>query len=1066
MNQWGYTPGSLSPAQEFISSNRSRIPKPISPKVTSSFLEISDPTNSDKQSSHEPSLKGSIISAIQSKYNIPDNVLRYLTNQEEKEKYKVQLLSLEKAFVSALPTLSSKPESSSTLSLSSIPVSSSLLDKSSSVNIPLKRPWSATDESSNPIGNNESSLPDHHSIPKSGEISSLLLSYKKDTSPNASVSRSLPKNNVSDYSNHSDYDIHPPIMCMVISTFFISQAESLASTLLPITNWPKIYDTLRKWNKIDDTVPQGFKNSDLLVLLISLRIGLSLSKHRIDSVSPDDPNIQDIPLHIIESGLKPGFCNWLDDLIHTVSQRLYLEYPCSFDGIDDITGYLLHAYYLCYDESTETSSSWSKIAMFTSTFQRLGFDFASNSLIDCADASGQGQAQSLNQHIKLEQQSENWIYTFKITEKLIAYSMRTPSLVNTTFFPPLLDVSTFSTGSTDRSSSIASSIASKTEPNYLLNTQSRSDQTWLPGQIKSAASSNKAGCAELAEATRNLGNKNGINSIYSHLVYGKANFVSIRIALLELVDSILTEIYSHKHNVDHKKLSYHENVVKKLAKTFTDSVILEMENKDINKDEFLNDPKINYQLLTIQSLCNTVVLLIYRPYIISTQCPLVATELYRRKAAAVAIGAIATMLRFVDSGETHPVESFANNKDPSSPTTPNHKMSESCEPANGSKNNNNRFNTTYETYKWFSWNDICVAAFQACVLLIIDHQSRQHLQLDPDINILLKQFAVCLFSEVEGKEAAPAGCTEGDEQAAQFSTYSETGAPNTPFSTQGSLNRVEIINRVQAVADQGGLSASPEPYYSRTKPAIPRVGNHLSNETSHTSGSDNTHFNVNQTQNFPSMIPAPSASSSASSSPSLISPAASPFGFPGQNKFPLCDFCWSKTDTNWRLSLVEKCRVEFLKMSGNDETSRPGKAAAILTAMLSQTKTVQIPRLFGPLNTVVGSGSKANDKSARQCLSKAKDDNGEKDDDEANPKYLYTPFYTKKISNANNNLDLKLQTVDDLQRGSSDKSKNGTQDAKYLVVKYDPKYFESLVSKSAIQFEQRIATAINDFINN
>lgn len=929
------------------------------------------------------------------------------------------------------------------------------------MNIPLKRPWSATGESSNPIGNNENNLPHHHSIPQSAEISTLLFSYKKDTSPKASVSNALPKNNVSDYSNHSDYDIHPPIMCMVVSTFFISQAERLASTLLPITNWPKICDTLRKWNKIDDTVPQGFKNNDLLVLLITLRIGLSLSKHRIDSVSPDDPNIQDIPLHIIESGLKPGFCNWLDSLIHTVSQRLYLEYPSSFDGIDDITGYLLHAYYLCYDESTETSSSWSKIAMFTSTFQRLGFDFASNSLIGCTDANGQGQAQSLNQHIKLEQQSEKWIYTFKITEKLIAYSMRTPSLVNTTFFPPLLDLSTFSTGSTDRSSPIASSIASKTEQNYLLNTQPRSDQTWLPGQIKPAAPSNKTGSAELAEATRNLGNKNGINSIYSHLVYGKANFVSIRIALLELVDSILTEIYSHKHNVDHKRLSYHENVVKKLAKTFTDSVILEMENKDSNKDEFRNDPKINYQLLTIQSLCNTVVLLIYRPYIISTQCPLVATELYRRKAAAAAIGAIATMLRFVDSGETHPAKSFANSEDPSSPTTPSHKIPESCEPANGSKNNN-KFNTTYETYKWFSWNDICVAAFQACVLLIIDHQSRQRLQLDPDINILLKQFAVCLFSEVEGKEAVPAGCTEGDEQAAQLSTYSEPGAPNTPFSTQGSLNRVEIINRKQTVADQGGLSASPEPYFSRTQPAIPRVGTHLSTETNHTSGSDNTHFPVTQTQNFTPMIPPPSAPSSASSSPYLISPAASPFGFPGQNKFPSCDFCWTKTDTNWRLTLVEKCRQEFLKMAGNDETSRPGKAAAILTAMLSQTKTVQIPRLFGPLNTVVGSGgSRAGDKSGRRCLSKAKDDNCEKEEDDGNPKYLHTPFYTKTLHN-----NLKLQTVDDLQRGLPDKSKNGAPDEKYLVVKYDPKYFESLVSKSAIQFEQRIATAINDFINN
>lgn len=219
-------------------------------------------------------------------------------------------------------------------------------------------------------------------------------------------------------------------MSLQDTSFLISEVERCASTMLPISNWSAIYRTLKAWNRRDATVPPGNTNGDLIVFLITLYIGYQLTESRKYNILNN--NIPES--EIFSPQKKPLVQAWLQNLIGRCAQTLYFKYPTTFSEIHDITPYLLHSFYLCHNESPDVSSSWSKISMFTSTFQRLGYSFP-RYLFSSSDT---GESiKSLNKQIQCEQQTERWIEAYKTTEKLIAYSMRTQSLINTSLFPHL-----------------------------------------------------------------------------------------------------------------------------------------------------------------------------------------------------------------------------------------------------------------------------------------------------------------------------------------------------------------------------------------------------------------------------------------------------------------------------------------------------------------------------------------------------------------------------------------------------------------------------------------------------
>lgn len=468
--------------------------------------------------------------------------------------------------------------------------------------------------------------------------------------------------------------------------FLINETRRLCS-FLPVMNWDKIYQTFQEWNKLDITPPGS--NCDLLSMLMVISIGCKISSHN---------NLAN-PIF---------FQQWIDNLIGEASKELYYYYPPSFYGMNDITAYLLSASYLCYDDTDHIGISWTKMTMITASLQRLGYRFNIND-----------QQNIIN---------TVWLRYFKGTEKLIAFSMRTQSLLNSTLFPHILEASS-------------------------------------------------------ADGT----------------------FPSVRLSLFEAIDNILENIYSVRHLVHPRNLSKYENLVRKIGTDFANTFTPQQ----------LQDPKIKYQILTIQSLCNSIILLIYRPYIITIPDTTVETEIFRRKGTSAAIGTIETMIQFLEG-----------------------------DPA------------TFKIYKWFSWVDILMGAFEACVLLILDHNTRQKLSISPDQSYMIQRFAIRLFK-----------CQDA--------------------STRSSGN-----------------------------------------------------------------------SAKSSSSTSQASPQQSNDGCPqAPEKNSIESVCWNCTDFNWRVNLVEKCRIHFMRLS-TGELSRPAKAATILTAMLGNMKVTQVPKLFGPFTKALEGSSR------------------------------------------------------------------------------------------------------------
>lgn len=461
---------------------------------------------------------------------------------------------------------------------------------------------------------------------------------------------------------------------------------------LPVMDWDKIYATFQAWNRVDLSPPDG--NCEFISMLVILSIGYRVTPH--------------------DKLLNPIFFQqWVDNLIAESSKALYYQYPPSFYHMNDITAYLLHASYLCYNDSDHIGISWTKMAMLTASIQRLGYRFNVNE-------------QNMSDDL--------WLRYFKITEKLVACSMRTPSLLSPALFPHISETS-------------------------------------------------------LTDAT----------------------FSCARLTLYEAIDSVLNEIYSARYLVLPSIFSRYEAIARRVgeefAATFTPAQVTE--------------PSVRYQLLTIQALCNTIVMLVYRPYMITIPGPPVEVEIFRRKGTAAAIGAIETMLLFLESDKT-----------------------------------------TRKIYKWFSWVDILMGAFEACVVLMLDHNNRQKHNIKADQNNLIQRFAVRLVPWPTPQEGA-----------------------------------VSIMNSRYSSTKDGQYS-SPD----------------SSNSHSDSDGDDTSRSTPSDT----------------------------------------C--CWSTTDLNWRVNLVDRCRIHFIRLS-TGELSRPAKAATILTAMLGNLKVAQVPRPFGPFNKVIESSS-------------------------------------------------------------------------------------------------------------
>lgn len=485
----------------------------------------------------------------------------------------------------------------------------------------------------------------------------------------------------------------------------IEKCREYCGSFLPIADFDKILDTFYRWNKTDLSSPSS--NTDLLAMLLVLLIGYK--------VTPKS-HLQ-----------NPVFSQeWIDNLVRESSENLCTYCSPAYYSMTDPTAFLLQIFFLDYDESDHVGLAWSKLAIFTSSLQRIGFKFKVDS----------GK----------EEKAKQWLLMYKEMEKLVAFSMRTFSLTNQSILFPMLS----------------------------------------DAEIK------------------------------------KYDFRSTRLAMFQLADNIFQNLYGLKHIVHPRNLSNAESQARNLAREFINQL----------DPSTLTQPAIRYQILSIQSLCNAAIVLVYRPYIVSTDEPHIGSELFRRKGVAAAIGCIISMLQFLECHEH-----------------------------------------TKDIYGWFAWVDIYMAAFEACVLLTLDQNARRNYDIKPDQNHLIKPFFCDIFKIIK----------EADFQ------------PQSHSKSSISNNSQEPIEPMK----------------------IP---------TPTESGNSNIHKELNP--EVTKMI---------------------------EEYENISTQCFDPDDFNWRLTLSDKCRLYFTKLSTH-ELSRPAKAATILTAMLGRMKVTQVPKLFGPFNKISTNG--------------------------------------------------------------------------------------------------------------
>lgn len=149
-------------------------------------------------------------------------------------------------------------------------------------------------------------------------------------------------------------------------------------------------------------------------------------------------------------------------------------------------------------------------------------------------------------------------------------------------------------------------------------------------------------------------------------------FLKCRFALVKYRDRICSEIYAKDFEVEPKNMVSLEQEIKSAGGTFA---VLQITHGMVTSLD-------RYQLLVINALCNQIGLFLYRPFLVTGHVQNnVETELWKRKALGMAVGAIQVALQYTSD--------FPGQ------------------------------------FQFFSWNDIYLGAFQSALLLAHDHFARQ-----------------------------------------------------------------------------------------------------------------------------------------------------------------------------------------------------------------------------------------------------------------------------------------------------------------------------------------------------